>query len=185
MELRKFDIERLANKNPTILVFGRKNIGKTTLIKDLIKNKTDIQYTLFNTKFDEKAIEEVISWQKQTEPLTSHWIVLDDIIYDNYAMKTKAMRWLFMNGMCYKMGLLCSLQYPIPPSLTTNVDYVFLYSVPKYEEVYRMFCGFMDNIDDFKSMYNTVTSQPHTCLVIDLTTHASERFYWYSSCLCS
>jgi hypothetical protein len=212
MNFKRFDIDVLKSKNPVVVVFGKKWTGKTTLVEEILVKRND-KSTVFNEKFDEKTIDKVITDHVKelktnaalqqlnsvdaealgetlkTNAALSHWIVLDDVIFDNHAMTTKPLRKLFINGMCYRIGLVITMQYPIniPPDLRTNVDYVFVYRVSGcardiIKKVYNMFGGFFDTFEKFESIYNEITSEPHRCMVIDTTKHSlklEDVVYWY------
>ena len=60
------------------------------------------------------------------------FVILDDCLFDDKWTRDKMMRLLFMNGRHWKIMLIITMQYPlgIPPTLRTNIDYVFILREP-------------------------------------------------------
>ena len=81
--------------------------------------------------FLNKLRKEVETRRRSTiDPRT--FVILDDCLYDNTWSRDKLMRLLFMNGRHWKIMLIITMQYPlgIPPTLRTNIDFVFILEQP-------------------------------------------------------
>jgi len=164
LELKCFDPDCL---NPTsanckdpkvggskIVVIGKANTGKSTLIKSLIKAKSDIiptgmvvSGTEDSNKFYSKFFPDVFIHNKYSDELIQSYIrrqkiclnyaepeavwsllLLDDCAEDKKIFNGETQRALFLNGRHWKMFYILSLQHStdIPPAIRSNVDGVFI-----------------------------------------------------------
>jgi len=67
--IKKFDINKI-KKSSNILIIGKRNTGRTTLVKDIL-------YNISNQKFDYGFV---------FDPIQSDYVkmILDELIYDGY-----------------------------------------------------------------------------------------------------
>ena len=144
------------NDNDNILIIGKRNTGKSTLLCDILYHHRHIPWGVacsptecansFLCNFIPKPFihtepeecdaltTKVINFQQQRvgqvgkELLEPCFIVYDDVMYDNQFTKQKSTRKLFMNGRHYKIFSVLTAQYcmDIPPALRSNVDFVFI-----------------------------------------------------------
>jgi hypothetical protein len=99
------------------------------------------------------------------------FLILDDCLYDNSWVKSKSIRSVFMNGRHYKIMFIITMQYAlgIPPSLRTNIDYVFILRenyVSNRKRLYEQFAGMFPTFDMFCQVMDACTEN-YECLVIN------------------
>ena len=115
-------------------------------------------------------------------------IILDDCLYDNSWTKDKNIRSLFMNGRHYKVLFLITMQYSlgIPPSLRTNVDYVFILResyISNRKRLYESYAGMFPSFDMFCQVMDQCT-EDYECLVINNNAKSNkieDMVFWYKA----
>ena len=167
LELRKFDMKSISfkpneNKGPVVVLIGKRDTGKSFLVRDLLYYQQEIPigtvisgteegngfyanmvpklfvHNEYNTAIIEnilkrqrtvlKQIKKEMETYKRSTIDPRAFVILDDCLYDATWTRDKMMRLLFMNGRHWKVMLVITMQYPlgIPPTLRTNIDYVFI-----------------------------------------------------------
>lgn len=114
--------------------------------------------------------------------------LLDDCLYDQSWTKSKTVRSLFMNGRHYKIMFLITMQYAlgIPPSLRTNIDYVFILRENIHQNrrrLYDSYAGMFRTFDDFSRVMDQCTQDYH-CLVINNNSKSNrleDQVFWYKA----
>ena len=114
------------------------------------------------------------------------YLILDDLMYDTSWLKDPTIRSLFMNGRHYKLMFVITMQYSlgIPPSLRSNVDYVFILRenyVSNRKRLYEHYAGMFPTFEIFCQVMDQCTEN-YDCLVIDNTTKSNkieDMVYWY------
>jgi len=128
---------------------------------------------------------EMESFKKSTiDPRT--FVILDDCLYDNTWARDKLMRLLFLNGRHWKVMLVITMQYPlgVPPTLRTNIDYVFILREPyisNRKRIYENYAGMFPSYDSFSQILDQCTEN-YECLVINNTTKSNklqDQVFWY------
>jgi len=130
--------------------------------------------------------EEAIYGQTKIDPRT--FVILDDCLYDNSWVRDKNMRSIFMNGRHSKILFAFTSQFPlgIPPSLRTNIDYVFILReniVSNRKRIYDHYAGMFPTFDVFCQVLDQVT-QNFECMVIDNTAKSNkleDQVFWYKA----
>jgi len=149
-------------------------------------------YIIGNYLKRQKAI--VKNWQNElTETETSNidpraFLILDDCLYDQSWVKTKDVRSLFMNGRHYKSMFIITMQYAlgIPPSLRTNIDYVFLLReniVSNRKRLYEQYAGMFPSFEIFQQVMDQCT-EDYECLVIHNNAKSNklqDQVFWYKA----
>ena len=137
--------------------------------------------TFIDTEFDADKIGTVIKRQEETLKLMKAkpqqfgnvdprmLIIFDDCLHDNSWQKSKAVKNIFMNGRHYKIFFILAMQYVlgIPPSLRTNIDYVFIFrdsSLQNRRKIYDCFGGAIPTFDMFCQLLDSLGK--FECLVI-------------------
>lgn len=119
------------------------------------------------------------------------FVVFDDCLADsNEWVKDKNMRWIFMNGRHAQLTFILTMQYcmGIPPSLRTNVDYIFICKEPKLgnqRRLYEHYAGMFPCFDMFRVVLNKCTKN-YGCLVIDNSSNSDrleDQVFWYRSAI--
>jgi hypothetical protein len=114
------------------------------------------------------------------------YLILDDLMYDTSWLKDQTIRSLFMNGRHYKLLFVITMQYSlgIPPSLRSNVDYVFILRenyVSNRKRLYEHYAGMFPSFEVFCQVMDQCTEN-YDCLVIDNTTKSNkieDMVFWY------
>ena len=148
LELKKFDMRSITfrpneNKGPVIVLIGRRDTGKSFLVKDMLYFHQDIPIgtvisgteagngfysehvpkLFIHDEYSSVLVENVLRRQKAAlkqvnEEIKQYggsrtFIILDDCLYDQTWTRDKLMRLLFMNGRHWKVMLIITMQYPL------------------------------------------------------------------------
>lgn len=221
LHLRKFDMASI--KDDTVVVFiGRRNTGKTWLVRDLLYFNRDIPIgsvispTEGANKFYSKMVPSLFIHDEYTPALVENmvkrqkmivkrkdkeemmygrcqidpraFLLLDDCLYDDVWKKDKFMKYIFMNGRHIKVFLLITMQYPlgVPPSLRTNIDYVFILREPvvsNRKRIYDNYAGMFPTFEAFCSVMDQCTEN-FECLVIHNNAKSNkleDQVFWYKA----
>ena len=227
LELKKFDMKNIsfkANeaKGPVVVLIGRRDTGKSFLIRDLLYYHQDIPIgtvisgteegngfygklvpkLFIHNEYNTAIIENILKRQKQVlkqihkemeqfkrstiDPRA--FIILDDCLYDATWAKDKMMRLLFMNGRHWKLMLIITMQYPlgIPPTLRTNIDYVFILREPyiaNRKRIYDNYAGMFPTFESFCQVMDQCTEN-FECLVINNNAKSNkmqDQVFWYKA----
>jgi hypothetical protein len=227
LELKKFDMKSISfkpneTKGPVVVLIGRRDTGKSFLVRDLLYYHQDIPigtvisgteegngfygklvpklfiHNEYNTAIIENILKrqrqvlkqikkEVESFKRSTiDPRT--FVILDDCLYDATWSRDKLMRLLFMNGRHWKVMLIITMQYPlgIPPTLRTNIDYVFILREPyiaNRKRIYENYAGMFPTFESFSQVMDQCTEN-YECLVINNNSKSNklqEQVFWYKA----
>jgi hypothetical protein len=225
LELRRFDMKSITfrpdeNKGPVIVFIGRRDTGKSYLVRDLLFHQQDIPIgtvisgteagngfysklvpkLFIHHQYSPVLIDNVLRRQKMvlkqmerdqlagkrntTDPRS--FVILDDCLYDNSWARDKLMRTLFLNGRHWKVMLVITMQYPlgIPPTLRTNVDYVFILRenyITNRKRIWENYASMFPTFESFCSVMDQ-TTENYECLVIDNNTKSNrlqDQVFWY------
>jgi hypothetical protein len=227
LELKKFDMRSIKfttndTKGPVVCLIGRRDSGKSFLVKDLLYYHQDIPigtviagteegngfyaklvpklfiHNEYNTAIIEnilkrqrgvlKEIKKEMNIYKKTNIDPRSFVILDDCLYDNAWTRDKMMRLIFLNGRHWKIMLIVTMQFPlgIPPTLRTNVDYVFILREPyinNRKRIYENYCGMFPTFESFCQVLDN-TTENYECLVIDNNVKSNklqDMVFWYKA----
>ena len=225
LELRKFDLKNIsfkANeaKGPVIVLIGRRDTGKSYLVRDILYHHQDIPIgtvisgteesnSFYSTmvpklfihgEYHSVIVENILKRQrcvikqikKETYKKSSidprTFVIMDDCLYDNTWSRDKLMRLLFMNGRHYKIMLVITMQYPlgIPPTLRTNIDYVFILREPyiaNRKRIYENYAGMFPTFEAFCQVLDQ-TTENYDCMVINNNSKSNklhDQVFWYKA----
>ena len=210
LELRKFDMKSIQfkpneNKGPVVVLIGKRDTGKSFLVRDLLYYQQDIPIgtvisgteegngfygkmvprLFIHNEYNSAIIENILKRQrtvlkqvkkemetyKHTNIDPRAFVILDDCLYDNTWSRDKLMRLLFMNGRHWKVMLVITMQYPlgIPPTLRTNIDYVFILRenyIANRKRIYENYAGMFPTFEAFCQVMDQCTEN-YECLVIN------------------
>ena len=227
LELKKFDMKNISfkaneTKGPVVVLIGRRDTGKSFLVRDLLFYHQDIPigtvisgteegngfygklvpklfiHNEYNTVIIENILKrqrqvlkqikkEVETFKKSTiDPRT--FVILDDCLYDATWARNKLMRLLLMNGRHWKIMLIITMQYPlgIPPTLRTNIDYVFILREPyiaNRKRIYDNYAGMFPTFESFCQVMDQCTEN-YECLVINNNSKSNklqDQVFWYKA----
>jgi len=227
LELKRFDMKSISfkpneSKGPVVVLIGRRDTGKSFLVRDLLYYHQDIPigtvisgteegngfygklvpklfiHNEYNTAIIENILKRQRSVLKQIkkemeqfkrstiDPRT--FVILDDCLYDNTWARDKMMRLLFMNGRHWKVMLVITMQYPlgVPPTLRTNIDYVFILREPyiaNRKRIYENYAGMFPTFESFCQVMDQCTEN-YECLVINNNSKSNklqDQVFWYKA----
>jgi hypothetical protein len=227
LELKKFDMKSISfksneSKGPVIVLIGKRDTGKSFLVRDLLYYQQDIPigtvisgteegngfygkmvprlfiHNEYNTAIIEnilkrqrnvlKQIKKEMETYKKTTIDPRAFVILDDCLYDNTWARDKMMRLLFMNGRHWKIMLIITMQYPlgIPPTLRTNIDYVFILRenyIANRRRIYDNYAGMFPTFESFCQVMDQCTEN-YECLVINNNVKSNklqDQVFWYKA----
>jgi len=227
LELKKFDMKNISfkpneNKGPVVVLIGKRDTGKSFLVRDLLYYQQDIPIgtvisgteegngfyakmvpKLFvHHEYNSAIIENILKRQrtvlkqikKEMETYKRStidpraFVILDDCLYDNTWSRDKLMRLLFMNGRHWKVMLVITMQYPlgIPPTLRTNIDYVFILRenyIANRKRIYENYAGMFPTFESFCQVMDQCTEN-YECLVINNNSKSNklhDQVFWYKA----
>jgi len=227
LELRKFDMKSIQfkpdeNKGPVVVLIGKRDTGKSFLVRDLLFYQQAIPigtvisgteegngfygkmvpklfvHNEYNTAIIEnilkrqrtvlKQIKKEMETYKRTTIDPRAFVILDDCLYDNTWSRDKMMRLLFMNGRHWKVMLVITMQYPlgIPPTLRTNIDYVFILRenyIANRKRIYENYAGMFPTFESFCQVMDQCTEN-YECLVINNNSKSNQlrdQVFWYKA----
>ena len=227
LELKRFDMKSISfkpneSKGPVVVLIGRRDTGKSFLVRDLLFYHQDIPIgtvisgteegngfygklvpkLFIHNEYNTAIIENILKRQRQVlkqikkemetfkrstiDPRT--FVILDDCLYDNTWARDKMMRLLFMNGRHWKVMLIITMQYPlgIPPTLRTNIDYVFILREPyiaNRKRIYENYAGMFPTLESFCQVMDQCTEN-FECLVINNNSKSNklqDQVFWYKA----
>ena len=227
LELKKFDMKSISfkpdeNKGPVIVLIGRRDTGKSYLVRDLLYYHQDIPLgtvisgteagngfysehvpkLFIHDEYNSAIIENILKRQRtvlkqinkeiqiyrKTTIDPRAFVILDDCLFDASWTRDKMMRLLFMNGRHWKMMLIITMQYPlgIPPTLRTNIDYVFILREPyisNRKRIYENYAGMFPTFESFCQVMDQCTEN-YECLVINNNSKSNrlnDQIFWYKA----
>jgi hypothetical protein len=227
LELKKFDMKSISfkpneNKGPVVVLIGKRDTGKSFLVRDLLYYQQEIPigtvvagteegngfyakmvpklfvHNEYNTAIIEnilkrqrtvlKQIKKEIETYKRSTIDPRAFVILDDCLYDATWTRDKMMRLLFMNGRHWKVMLIITMQYPlgIPPTLRTNIDYVFILRenyIANRKRIYENYAGMFPTFESFCQVMDQCTEN-YECLVINNNSKSNklqDQVYWYKA----
>jgi hypothetical protein len=227
LELKRFDMRTISfkpdeSKGPVVVLIGRRDTGKSFLVRDLLYYHQNIPIgtvisgteegngfygklvpkLFIHNEYNTAIIENILKRQRQvlkqikkemeqfkrTTIDPRAFLILDDCLYDNTWARDKMMRLLFMNGRHWKIMLVITMQYPlgIPPTLRTNIDYVFILREPyiaNRKRIYENYAGMFPTLESFCQVMDQCTEN-YECLVINnnaKTSKLQDQVFWYKA----
>ena len=227
LQLKKFDMKSISfrpdeTKGPVIVLIGRRDTGKSFLVRDLLFYHQDIPIgtvisgteagngfysshipkLFIHDEYNILIIENILKRQKTVlkqikkdmevykkstiDPRA--FVILDDCLFDDRWTRDKMMRLLFMNGRHWKIMLIITMQYPlgIPPTLRTNIDYVFILREPyiaNRRRIYENYAGMFPTFESFCQVMDQCTEN-FECLVINNNVKSNklqDQIFWYKA----
>ena len=227
LELKKFDMKNISfkpneNKGPVVVLIGKRDTGKSFLVRDLLFYQQEIPigtvisgteegngfygkmvpklfvHNEYNTAIIEnilkrqrtvlKQIKKEMETYKRSTIDPRAFVILDDCLYDATWTRDKMMRLLFMNGRHWKVMLIITMQYPlgIPPTLRTNIDYVFILRenyIANRKRIYENYAGMFPTFESFCQVMDQCTEN-FECLVINNNSKSNklqDQVFWYKA----
>lgn len=168
----------------SVAIIGDTCIGKTTLIKDLLKhiqcpqvdimsttNDVSIEYSSnYNcVQYDERTLSQIIENHSSTHQIPR--LLVFDGCWNNVGKVN--MKRLFCNGRCMKIKHISTFPqtHILPPIIKYNLDYAFIFDTINPNErkhIYNNFNYMFKSFDDFCRKINVATHSPYSCMVIEM-----------------
>ena len=147
-----------------------------------------IQNILTRQKGVLKQIKKELETKRRSTIDPRTFVILDDCLYDATWARDKLMRLLFMNGRHWKVMLIITMQYPlgIPPTLRTNIDFVFILREPyiaNRKRIYDNYAGMFPTFESFCQVMDQCTEN-YECLVINNNSKSNklnDQVFWYKA----
>ena len=201
LNIRKFDPRTMSPGSVSVFI-GKRNTGKSFLIKDVLAHHKDIfpagkviaatdhlnhfydsfiPGMLVHTVYTKDIINRLFERQKRA--IQEKWekpgtfIVLDDCLSDKAWQKDECIRRVFLEGRHSKIMLMLGIQGPmeIPRIFRGNVDYVFILRnnlIRDKKSLHENYAGMMEYALFDHLM--TLFTEDYGVLVIDNTSHSNK-----------
>lgn len=152
-QLKKFDM-RWIKKDKLCVFIGKRDTGKSTLVKDLLYYQRDIPSGIVISgtqagiedygknvpplyiygEYHKNIVGKLIDNQsrkvkkKGKENTKPVFLIMDDCLHDDKWAKDKEMKYIFFNGRHINTLFILTMQYPlgIGPAMRSNIDFVFI-----------------------------------------------------------
>ena len=224
--IRRFNMdvikERCAidsHKSPMILLIGKKDTGKSFLVRDILHHTQDcypigtvisgtevaneffqhmVPSKLIHDKYKPEIVINVVKRQLALKQQRNHtksttmdpraFLILDDCLFDDTWIRQESTRYVFMNGRHVDLTTMITMQYPlgVPPSLRTNVDFVFILReniIGNRKRIYENYAGMFPTFDMFCQFMDQCTEN-FECLVICNSSSSNkleDQVFWYKA----
>ncbi len=211
MELQKFDINSITANNacPLVIIVGRRNTGKTVLVRDILYHNQDFPHgtiisntgeeadgmysKLMNTecihdKYNPEIIDQVVIRQQESEFNDQRtMLILDDCIFDNeWWDRNTVMNKVLTDKRELKIMSIVTLQYPLglPPLLRSKIDYTFIFrNIPDRckQITYNNYASIIPTYELFCQLLDRYTDS-FSCLVIHNTQEEwTNKIFWHKA----
>jgi len=190
-----FDLSKIQD-NCVIGIVGRRNSGKSTLVKDIITSRfKDITQGIvcsgseksnpffrrfmaptfaFSQKINEDHLTAFIQMAKDN-PGEKKLIVIDDCAFDSAQRKSPALKEIVLNGRHLNITVILVAQSCVDlgsPSVRSNTDIVFMTRenlLPALEQAYKLFFSVFPTFRQFRELCEETKRTPYKCLVCDMS----------------
>ena len=160
---------------PSIYIYGE---YEPQIIDNVIKRQVLVR----------KEMKKEVAMRGRTNIDPRAFLILDDCLYDASWTKDKNVRSLFMNGRHYNETFIITMQYcmGIPPSLRTNVDFVFILRenlINNRKKLYEQYAGMFPSFDIFCQVMDQCTEN-YECIVIHNNAKSNkleDQVFWYKA----
>jgi hypothetical protein len=199
--IRKFDMKKL-KKESIIVLLGKRNTGKSFLIKDILYHMRMIKIGMVISRTDhlqhyyDKFIPSMLIYKqytpeildnlfkRQEKALEEGWenpnafLLMDDCLSDREFAKDPRINAIFFEGRHSKILYILAMQVPlgIGPNLRTNIDFTFILrnsNNSDREKIYKNYAGMFSSREEFEIILDNCT-EDYNCLVIDNTTQSNK-----------
>lgn len=199
LTIKKFDPSHHLGQTNCHLIIGKKNMGKTILVLDLLKQQNlpckdvyyfgekcninpvinDRGYQVFE-EYEPSQLEAILDKQATDEAKRHTTIVLDDIIDSQRTLKDdKILQRLLFNARHLNITCIMVQQYPFVMNrdLVSNFDTVFLFKMNlNQHRLYEQYAGVFPTFAYFDKVYNDICGEAkdYTSMVINNASMSSK-----------
>jgi hypothetical protein len=195
LKLKKFDTNTIFKTAPLIFIVGKRDTGKSFLIRDLYRQgitlgtviSTGESYKKFYEKinpnlnvheiYNPEIIKKIIDNQeimlKQNLMCYNELLIMDHCIYDEDLFCNESISGLFFNHKHLNISSIISMQYPfdVPIKYRETIDYVFIFTENNLSNRRRIWENYASLFPTFESFCKTMDQLAnifdYNCLVID------------------
>jgi hypothetical protein len=127
--------------------------------------------------------QQILKEKKMSDPNFKYvdsrgFLVLDDLMFNDDWIKYRTTKKIFMNGRHYDILFIITMQYPlgIPPTLRSNIDYVFLFRDNIDANRKRLYENYAGMFPSFNCLCETLDkyTEDYGCIVICNNTQSNE-----------
>lgn len=191
--IQNFDIKNI-DKSMNVTIIGKRQAGKSTLIKDIMYNNRTIpavvvispceefsnfysefvSETNIHTSYDSEILANVFKRQQnmmhhKKESDGRVIVVMDDCMSSNF-LNDSNLSELLLNGRHYNTLSILTLQFPVgvSPEKRCNMDYIFLFAddvISTRKRLYDHYAGMFPTFEIFQQIFSEITAD-HGCMVI-------------------
>lgn len=205
MELKKFDMRKIKN-DEILLTIGRRNCGKSFLVKDFLYFNKDISSgivitpkknfyekimpsNLIYNDYDKNIIENLIKKQKEKQLINKNkiddteFLILDNCLYD---FKNDEIKELILSCKYLKIKFMLTIQISssLSSNLRSNIDYVIILKENiNRKMLYEHYLKTFTTLDIFNELMDKYTEN-YGCLVINCKTESKkleDKIFWYKA----
>lgn len=195
LKLDKFDLSKI-KRYSNVLLIGKRQTGKTTIVRDILRNLPNIHTALVFSpgpnsypevpsdfifdQYNPDTIQKIIERQKELKKKdvkSNICIVLDDAMHNYTNFINISTKDLIFNGRHHGLTSIITLQYPILPHIyTSSIDYIFLFN-PELRYRKTLYEKYGSSFRDFNETMNEIC-RDHRTLVID---NIKNKLFWYEN----
>lgn len=211
LELDKLNLSEFTTHLMTTLIIGKREVGKTQLIKDFMvkmknNNLVDLLVIFTNESTKLKYIDLCVSTDKiitkqndinilknlidnqEKNPTNKLMIIIDDFFVDKKLLSLELFKKLIFNARYYNIGIIISIQFSLgfSPEIRAQMDLVMVYNddiVSNQKRLYEHYFGMVPTFNSFNQIIKSLN--PYECLVCDNLTKKkllNEKLKYYKSC---
>lgn len=200
--IKRFDIKKL-NKGSIVVLVGKRKVGKSFMIKDILYHKKDeipaglvisktehvtnppffgkfIPRACIHKNYNPAILKQVFERQIKgiNWPNREFFVVMDDCISDaSEWKKDKYIEQIFFEGRHSDIFYILSMQDPmaIPPGLRSNIDYLFIHKTNNKKMMRQIYENYVTIFDNFKTfeLFLSYCTEDHKVMVIDMNSNSS------------
>jgi hypothetical protein len=200
LTLRKFDIQGALNQGNNILIVGRRGIGKSQLVRDMLYKGqyyfgTVCTGTVCTIEQYGDLPLDICVYRDADQHVTNYLLdsscvqdkstvlVLDDCIDDNSSFTKPVVEALESSG-----TIIMTTQYPFTVDPSLRIDYVFIFSEPNWstrQRIWEQYGKMFPKKKEFNLAMDQATGD-YSCMVIDCRVHdepkeITDLVFWYKS----
>lgn len=149
--------------------------------KRVLANFSDAEAMLAQVVLEQKAASATLANMPQgRDPDIECCVVFDNCIYEAVHAVAGPVREMFAIGHHIGIGVTLALSYPlgIPPTMRSEIDYVFVFREPvpsNRRRIYENYCAAIPGFDVFCGLLDGLTRGPYECMVVDCTARNPAR----------
>lgn len=193
MNLERFDISQIGMRH-NVAILGRAATGKTTLVRDIIRQNRDnittgraysIETHNYKQYFPEYAVKPLFTgddFSRYTQNLVDANVSMRAAIVFDGANCEDAKEVIRQIIMSHRNLKIITMQYPegLIPAVRANIDFVFIYresNMGTRKRIHQQYLSRMMPFEEFNMIMTQLSNYtPYTALVLD---RRQDKLFWY------